>query len=264
MKTPDTTAVCSETERSADIGAAACGPRAATRAAPTTRWPLTWRANGSSAPPRHWQAAVVALTLGLVAQAPFVSARPVPPSVPARFQPLLDGAGTDDATPAAAPDTADPGAPGTWAMLETVTPEVQWLAAGFTSWLPIPTGQIVHAGDRVRTGSGAAARLDFAPDTALDVGAASDLTVRRLEQGPTGNLVLELFVASGTTSGPTLPASAPAARVEIETPAARVVARRAGPRLDVGADGTTHVVAPSDAPGGGITVEAKDALATTV
>src|SRR4051812_6673720 len=155
-------------------------------------------------------------------------------------------------------------APGDWTMLETVTPEVQWLAAGFASWVSIPTGQLVRAGDRVRTGSGAAARIRFAPDTAMYVGAASDLTVRRLEQGPAGNLVAELWLASGTTAGPMLPTNAPTARVEIETPAALIVARRAGPRIEVGADGTTHVSAPSDAPAGTITIEGKDAQGTVV
>src|SRR5581483_7222868 len=116
----------------------------------------------------------------------------------------------------------------------------------------------------VRTGTGASARIAFAPGTALNLGAETDVTVRRLDRGPAGNLIAELSLASGVIAGPTLPADAPAARVEVETPAALIVSRRVGPRIEVGPDGATHVSAPGDAPAGSISVEGKDALVTEI
>src|SRR5581483_3898000 len=242
----------------------------------------------------QWRGIAAVVALGLTAQAAFASASPTPSVAPPRFRPLLGAplvadaapeatadAMTSDAVsgpsgdaasaspanaapPAADADVADPPTPADWTMLETLTPEVQWLAAGFSSWVSIPTGQLIRAGDRVRTGTGASARIAFAPGTVLNLGAETDVTVRRLDRGPAGNLIAELSLASGVIAGPTLPADAPAARVEVETPAALIVSRRVGPRIEVGPDGATHVSAPGDAPAGSISVEGKDALVTEI
>ena len=45
------------------------------------------------------------------------------------------------------------------ATLETRQPEVQWSAAGAPDWQSVPARQTVRAGDRVRTGQQASARL---------------------------------------------------------------------------------------------------------
>ncbi len=219
-----------------------------------------------------WLATTLLAALGLLLPAPFVSAAPPRLGAALGVAPLL-GTAPLELVPrpglarAPAQDGGDgvslvPGADPV--VLVTLAPEVQWQAAGATSWMTIPAGQAIQPGDRVRTGVGATARLVFAPEGMWEIGAATELTLRRVERGPAGNLVAALVVASGTVTGPSVPAAAAAPRVEIETPAALVIARRTGPRVEVAADGTTWVSYPSDALPGAVTVEGKDPLPTVV
>src|SRR5262245_47393633 len=47
------------------------------------------------------------------------------------------------------------------ALFEAVAPEAQWSPRGAAEWQTVAVGEIVNAGDRVRTGPGARARLIY-------------------------------------------------------------------------------------------------------
>src|SRR4051794_18200294 len=55
------------------------------------------------------------------------------------------------------------------ATLETRRPEVQWGAGDSGDWQSITAQQTVRAGDRVRTGNGASARLVYFEGTTVDI-----------------------------------------------------------------------------------------------
>ncbi|HZU08005.1 MAG TPA: hypothetical protein VFB73_18750 [Chloroflexota bacterium] len=114
---------------------------------------------------------------------------------------------------------------GDQATLETRRPEVQWSPAGATEWQAVPDRQTVRAGDRARTGPGAAARLIYFEGTAIELGPETGLLVQRLERSPEGSLITRLFQAAGTTLSRVVQLVDPAGRFELETPAATALIR---------------------------------------
>ncbi|HLH23848.1 MAG TPA: FecR domain-containing protein [Chloroflexota bacterium] len=150
------------------------------------------------------------------------------------------------------------------ATLETRQPEVQWSPGGSDAWQSVPARQTVAAGDRVRTGSGASARLIYFEGTVTEIGADTGLLVQRLEHSPDGNIVTRLFQSAGTTVNRVVHLADPAASFEIETPAATAFVRGTTPQVQVGFDGTTRVSNVPDNTGGTVRVQGKDAGATEV
>src|SRR5207248_26478 len=118
------------------------------------------------------------------------------------------------------------------ATLETRQPEVQWAAAGAADWQAVPTRQDVRAGDRVRTGTGASARLVYFEGTAVEVETSTGLLVQRLERSPDGNIVTRLLQSAGTTVSRVVQLVDPAARFEVETPAATAFVRGTDLRIE--------------------------------
>ena len=88
---------------------------------------------------------------------------------------------------------------GDQATLETRQPEVQWSLAGASDWQAVPSRQTVSVGDRVRTGTGASARLIYFEGSVTELSADTALRVDRLERSPDGNIVTRLFQNAGTT-----------------------------------------------------------------
>jgi hypothetical protein len=150
------------------------------------------------------------------------------------------------------------------ATLETQQPEVQWSPAGTASWQSVPTRQDIHAGDRVRTGPGASARLVYFEGTVTDIGPQTGVLVQRLERSPNGNIIGNLYQAVGTTVSRVVQLVDPAASFQIETPAATAFVRGTMPRLTVGADGVTQVDNVPDNTSGTVSVQGKDPDATIV
>src|SRR5205085_2677096 len=81
-------------------------------------------------------------------------AAPSPPSLP---RPLLGAPPGDELLTAAVVLQGQ----GEQATLETRQPDVQWSPSGAARWQSIADRQAVNAGDRVRTGPGAAGRLVY-------------------------------------------------------------------------------------------------------
>jgi len=150
------------------------------------------------------------------------------------------------------------------ATLETRQPEVQWSPAGATGWQTVPTRQDVQAGDRVRTGPGASARIVYFEGTVTEIGPESGIIVQRLERSPQGNIVGSLYQAVGTTVSRVVHLVDPAASFEVETPAATAFVRGTTPRVIVGADGATQVDNVPDETGGTVRVQGKDPDASVV
>jgi hypothetical protein len=150
------------------------------------------------------------------------------------------------------------------ATLETRQPEVQWSPIGAVAWQMVPSRQAVHAGDRIRTGPDAAARLVYFEGTVTEVGPETGLLVQRLERSPNGSIVAHLLQTLGTTVSYVVHLVDPAAAFEIETPAALVFVRGTTPRVDVGRDGTTRVRNIPDGTASRVGVIAQDANRTRV
>ncbi|HEY7065223.1 MAG TPA: FecR domain-containing protein [Chloroflexota bacterium] len=150
------------------------------------------------------------------------------------------------------------------ATLETSQPQVQWSASGSDAWQTVPTRQTASAGDRVRTGAGASARLVYFEGTITEIGENTGLLVQRLERSPDGNIVSRLFQSAGTTVSRVVHLVDPSAAFEIDTPAATAFVRGTTPRVQVADDGTARVGnLPIDG-GGTVDVQGKDANATVV
>jgi len=150
------------------------------------------------------------------------------------------------------------------ATLETRQPEVQWSPAGAVNWQAVPTRQDVRAGDRVRTGAGASARLVYFEGTVTEIGPETGLVVQRLERAPDGGLVGSLYQTVGTTVSRVVQLVDPGARFEVETPAATAFVRGTMPQVIVGADGVTQVNNIPDNTGGTVAVQGKDPDTTRV
>jgi hypothetical protein len=150
------------------------------------------------------------------------------------------------------------------AVFETVVPEAQWSPRGATEWQSVAIGEIVNAGDRVRTGPDARARLIYFEGTAIELGPSTGLLVVRLERTGSGDLLTNLFQAAGTTVSRVRALVDPAARFEIDTPAATALVRGTTPRVQVAADGTTRVANEPDGSGGLVDVRARDPGASAV
>jgi hypothetical protein len=150
------------------------------------------------------------------------------------------------------------------ATLETRQPDVQWSPAGTTGWQSVPTRQDVGGGDRVRTSTGASARLVYFEGTITEVGPESGLIVQRLERSPDGGLVANLYQAVGSTVSRVVHLVDPGASFEVETPAATAFVRGTMPRVVVGADGVTQIDNVPDDTGGTVGVRGKDPDASIV
>ena len=150
------------------------------------------------------------------------------------------------------------------ATLETRQPEVQWSIAGATEWQGVPTQQPVRMGDRVRTGPDAAARLIYFEGTLIELGPQTGLLVERLEPSAGGNILTRLYQSAGTTVSRVIQLVDPAARFEIETPAATALVRGTTPVVQVAPSGTTRVASLPDETGGLVDVQSKDPAATVV
>lgn len=150
------------------------------------------------------------------------------------------------------------------ATLETRQPVVQWSASGTTGWQAVPDRQAVRAGDRVRTGVDASARLVYFEGTVTEIGAETGLLVQRLDRSPEGNIVTRLFQSAGTTVHRVVQLVDPSASFEIETPSATALVRGTTPRVQVLDDGTARVGNVPDNTSGVVTVQGKDANATQV
>lgn len=150
------------------------------------------------------------------------------------------------------------------ATLETRQPEVQWSEAGSTAWQTVDSQQTVSAGDRVRTGTGASARLIYFDGTVMEIAASTGLLVERLERTATGNIVARFFQSAGTTISRVVQLVDPTGGFEIETPAATAFVRGTMPRVEVAANGTTVVTNVPDNTGGLVNVEGKDPATSLV
>jgi hypothetical protein len=171
-------------------------------------------------------------------------------------------AGAEAGSPAsigAAPARQDPEA-----TLDPVRPEVEWSEVGLTSWRSVPNRQPVVAGDRVRTGSGAAARLLYFEGSVIELAPNTGLLVQRLERSASGDLISNLFLTVGSLVSRIVPQAGTGGGFEIETPAAIGRARGTTPRAEVTRDGTTIISNLPDNTGGLVNVEGKDPLSTQV
>jgi hypothetical protein len=153
---------------------------------------------------------------------------------------------------------------GALATLETRQPVVEWSPASATDWQTVATRQTVSTGDRVRTGTGASARLVYFEGTVSELSADTGVLVQRLERSPDGNIVTRLFQSAGTTLNRVVQLVNPAASFEVETPAATAFVRGTTPQVTVGGDGTTRVANVPDNTGGTVRVQGKDDAATEV
>ncbi len=166
--------------------------------------------------------------------------------------------------PLAPPAAPDAQALEDQATLETRRPEVQWSPAGSEDWQAVPTTQTVHAGDRVRTGPDASARLVYFEGTSTDLSPGTGILVQRLSHTDNGNIVGSLFQSVGTTVSRVVQLVDPAAGFQVETPAATAFVRGTMPRVDVASDGTTRVGNLPDGTGGLVNVQGHDPGTTTL
>jgi hypothetical protein len=150
------------------------------------------------------------------------------------------------------------------ATLETRAPVVQWSVAGAIRWLTVDPREIVRAGDRVRTGPDASARLVYFEGTVIEVAPSTGLLVERLEASPSGSIVTRLLQTAGVTVSRVVHLVDPAASFEIETPAAVVMVRGTTPRVEVAPDGTSHVRNVPDGTASRVFVRGKDPAQTEV
>jgi hypothetical protein len=150
------------------------------------------------------------------------------------------------------------------ATLETRRPEVQWGAGDSGPWQAVPARQSVRAGDRVRTGSGASARLVYFEGTTIDLGPDTGIRIERLARTDGGNVVTRLFQSAGSTVSRVVRLVDPAASFEVETPAATAFVRGTTPRVEVAPDGSTRVTNVPDGTEGLVVVIGKDQNTTRV
>jgi hypothetical protein len=150
------------------------------------------------------------------------------------------------------------------AVLETRQPDVQWSPSGAAGWQTIPDRQGVHAGDRVRTGRSASARLVYFEGSVVDVRAETGLIVQRLERSAEGGLVTQLFVQIGGVVSRVQALTDAAAGFQIETPAATAFVRGTQPRVEVVSTGLTVMSNLPDNTGGLVEVKGKDPAETRV
>jgi hypothetical protein len=177
-------------------------------------------------------------------------------------EPVLAGTAGEVAPPAVV--AAGPAWQEPQATLEPVRPEVEWSEVGLTSWRSVPSRQAVAAGDRVRTGAGAAARLLYFEGSVVEMAPNTGLLVQRLERSPSGDLITNLFLAVGSLVSRIVPQIGSGGGFEIETPSAIGRARGTTPRAEVTRDGTTVIANLPDTTGGLVNVEGKDPQATQV
>ena len=149
------------------------------------------------------------------------------------------------------------------ATLETLQPEVQW-APTDGDWQTVPARQTVQAGERVRTSPSGRARLVYFEGSVTEVSPGTGLLVQRLERTPDGNMVTGLLQSAGTTISRVIQLVDPAARFEIETPAATAFVRGTTPQVQVGGTGTTRVANLREGTAGLVDVVGKDPDATRV
>jgi FecR protein len=150
------------------------------------------------------------------------------------------------------------------ATLETRQPEVQWSPAGSVVWQTVDSQQTVSAGDRVRTGMGASARLIYFEGTIMEIAASTGLLVERLDRTDTGNIVGRFFQSAGTIVSRVVQLVDPTAGFEVETPAATAFVRGTTLRVAVAANGTTVVTNLPDDSGGLVNVVGKDPATSLV
>jgi hypothetical protein len=149
--------------------------------------------------------------------------------------------------------------------LEMRQPEVQWSVRGSTTWQAVLSRQAVSAGDRVRTGPSAAARLVYFEGTVTEIGPETGFLVERLERSQDSNIVSRLYQTAGTTLSYVVHLVDPAASFEVETPAVTVFVRGTTPRVDVTeSTGFTRVRNVPDGTASRVGVIGKDANQTTV
>lgn len=150
------------------------------------------------------------------------------------------------------------------ATLEARQPEVQWSVAGAVGWLSVADRETVRAGDRVRTGPEARARLVYFEGTVIEVEPSTGLLVERLETSPSGGIVTRLLQTAGVTVSRVVHLVDPAASFEVETPAAVVFVRGTTPRVEVDPEGTSHVRNVPDGTASRVGVRGKDPAQTEV
>ncbi len=167
----------------------------------------------------------------------------------------------------AAPATASPLANEALASLATLVtrqPEVRWAANSGAPWEVVPDRRTVQEGDRVQTGAGARAELVYFEGSSTVVEPNTDLVVQRLTSTASGNVVMRLFQAVGTTVSYVRHLVDPAASFEVETPAALVFVRGTIPRVQVAAGGLTRVRNEPDRPDSLVGVRGNDPARTIV
>jgi hypothetical protein len=149
------------------------------------------------------------------------------------------------------------------ATLEVLRPDVQWSPSGAARWVSVPARQDVVAGDRLRTGPGAAGRLVYATGTSIEVGPETGILVQRLAVTPEGNSIVSMFQAVGTTIS-RIVGLGPQDTFEVET--AAMTARPGGTvvQVQVAPEGSTEVANVSEDPDSVIVVQAKDPERTEV
>ncbi|HEY7063837.1 MAG TPA: FecR family protein [Chloroflexota bacterium] len=153
---------------------------------------------------------------------------------------------------------------GTSAVLETRQPDVQWSRAGAAGWQSVTDRQNVQAGDRVRTGRSASARIVYWEGSVVDVRADTGLIVQRLERGADGSLISQLFVAVGGVVSRVAALADSPANFQIDTPAATALVRGTQPRVEVTGNGITVIGNLPDHTGGLVDVTGKDPANTSV
>ncbi|HLH26222.1 MAG TPA: hypothetical protein VK066_27200 [Chloroflexota bacterium] len=150
------------------------------------------------------------------------------------------------------------------ATLEMRLPVVQWSEAGAPDWQTVDDRATVHAGDRVRTGPDAGARLIYFEGTVIEIAPSTGLVVEQLETSPSGGLVTRLLQTAGVTVSRVVHLVDPSASFEVETPAAVVFVRGTTPRVEVDPDNTTHVRNVPDGTDSRVGVRGKDPAQTEV
>ena len=155
-------------------------------------------------------------------------------------------------------DAVAPQDPGRQATLETRQPDVQWSPRRRGRLAERAHRQAVTAGDRVRTGPAASARLVYFEGTVTEVGAETGLLVQRLERGADGNIVASFFQSVGSTVSRVVHGTATAADFSVETPAASAFVRGTTPRVIVADDGTTRIANVPDGADSIVVIQGKD------
>ena len=119
--------------------------------------------------------------------------------------------------------------------------QVEMLRQDGTDWQPVRAGASLVAGQRLRSGPGSMATLQFSDGSRIQMAANSELSVVKLERSQNEALVVELMQNVGQTRHQVVSLRNPEAAYVVHTPAGRAEVRGTTFSVAVAADGHTYV-----------------------